>query len=53
LAFHRTAARPKRLVRGIALVSIGMEMALPMARLGAEVNACGGTPTKRASALLA
>jgi len=30
---------------------IGMETALSMARLGAEVNACGGTPRKRASAL--
>ena len=30
---------------------IGMETALSVARLGAEVNACGGKATKRASAL--
>ncbi len=29
---------------------IGMETALSMARLGAEVNECVGTPTMRASA---
>ena len=36
-----------------ATLPIGMETALSMARLLAEVDACGGTPTKRASALLA
>ncbi|MGH8564342.1 MAG: hypothetical protein ACREXW_09735 [Gammaproteobacteria bacterium] len=59
LAFRRTAAgrsaraadRPAGIGPADATLPIGMEMALSMARLGAEVNTCGGTPTKRASAL--
>ena len=47
----RAADRPAGIGPADATLPIGMETALSMARLGAEVNACGGTPTKRASAL--
>ena len=49
----RAADRPAGIGPADAPLPIGMEAALLMARLGAEGNACGGTPTKRASAVLA
>jgi hypothetical protein len=45
------ADRPAGLRPTDATIPLGMEAPLSMARLGAKVNACGGTPTKRASAL--
>jgi hypothetical protein len=45
------ADRPAGIRPTDATIPLGMEAALSMARLGAKVNACGGTPTKRASAL--
>ena len=58
-AFWRSAVwlPAEAAVRRIALRASALQMPLPigmtvlsMARLGAEVNACGGTPTKRTSA---
>jgi 16S rRNA C967 or C1407 C5-methylase (RsmB/RsmF family) len=45
------ADRPAGIRPTDATIPLEMEAPLSMARLGAKVNACGGTPTKRASAL--
>ena len=48
----RAPDRPAGIGPADATRPIKMETALPMGRLGPAVSACGGTPTKQASALL-